>query len=222
MSKKGKNFPRVNQADSASGSHGRYDFDPEDFDTPDVKTEKVRSAKRQKFTKASKSSKNSGFNPLYVAIPAVLVIVLGALLFFQNQSSGGGGAAAASVIQQVPIQMTQADGKITISADEVRNNKLVAFDYKNGSKIVPLTAWVSPSGQIKTAVRMCEPCNSTSFRIEGNVLVCNVCGTRWDLETLRGISGGCTSYPPDAMKNVVNGDNITIDEGPVQAWKRRI
>ena len=131
-------------------------------------------------------------------------------------------AAAGNAIREVTIQPTVANGKISIPVEEVRKNKLVAFDFQSGGKKVPLTAWVAPSGAIKTAIRMCEPCNSTSFHIEGNQLVCNTCGTRWDLESEKGISGGCTNYPPEPLPSVVDGDNVIIDQGPVLTWKPRV
>ncbi len=112
-------------------------------------------------------------------------------------------------------------GKITISAEEVRKNKLVAFDFKSGNKSVPLTAWVSPSGAIKTAIRVCEPCNGYSFRLEGKDIICNTCGTKWDLETLKGISGGCTKYPPDVILSLVAADTIVVEEAAVVAWSPR-
>lgn len=196
-----------------------HTFEPDEFDPVGSRADKARRARRDRFARAAASQQKSGLNILYIVLPAFLVVVIGAALLLQNQSSST--ASAAKAIREVFIQPSVDGERISIPVDDVRNNKLVAFDYNSGTKTIPLTAWVTPSGAIKTAIRMCEPCNSTSFRIEGNILVCNTCGTRWDLETLKGISGGCVNYPPDPMPSIIEGGNVIIDAGPVKAWKPR-
>ena len=69
---------------------------------------------------------------------------------------------------------------------------------------------------------MCEPCRSTRFHIEGKTLVCNACATKWNLETLKGISGGCLNYPPDVIPSTVDKGLIQIDEKTVTQWKPRV
>lgn len=125
-------------------------------------------------------------------------------------------------IEQIPIQVAQADGTITVPLAEIRGKKLVGFSFTGPNGTLPLLSYIAPSGKVVTAVSMCEPCNSTTFHIEGDQLVCNTCGTRWDLENLGGISGGCLSYPPDAFPNAVAGDNVVIQEASVASWTPRV
>ena len=68
----------------------------------------------------------------------------------------------------------------------------------------------------------CELQDFGELAIEGGQIVCNVCGTRWDLETLKGVSGGCQGYPPDVLKSTTDGGKISVDEATVLAWKARI
>ncbi|UCD96416.1 MAG: DUF2318 domain-containing protein [Candidatus Bathyarchaeota archaeon] len=83
--------------------------------------------------------------------------------------------------------------------------------YRNG-EYLPLIVIFTPSGGIKTGIRTCEPCNGFSMHIEnGKHLVCDVCSTKWDLETFNGISGGCPDYPPPQLPKAVSTDNLTID-----------
>jgi hypothetical protein len=74
---------------------------------------------------------------------------------------------------------------------------------------------------VKIAVRICEPCNGFSFHIEGNQIVCDSCGTRWDLETFKGISGGCQGYPPDVLPSTQEGGKLLVEEAKVVNWKPR-
>jgi uncharacterized membrane protein len=125
-------------------------------------------------------------------------------------------------IAMAPVQATVHDGVIELPQDAVKSNELVSFSYGKGENEIPLLAYVTPSGKLVTAVSMCEPCRSTKFHIEGNTMVCNACSTKWDLETLQGIEGGCLKYPPDVLGNILEGRNILIKEKDVRNWKPRV
>ncbi len=113
-------------------------------------------------------------------------------------------------------------GSVAVPVDLVREKKLIYFEYQRPNGRIPLLAYITPSGKLVTAVSVCEPCNSTDFHIEGNQMVCNSCFTRWDLDTLKGISGGCLTYPPDVIPHSVNNGRAIIKEVDVQNWKPRI
>ncbi len=113
-------------------------------------------------------------------------------------------------------------GKISFPLDILKEKRLVRFEYEGNGIKIPLLAYITPSGRVVTAVSMCEPCRSTRFHINGNKLVCNACYTEWDIETLKGIQGGCLNYPPDAIPSMIEGDQIRIDEKVVNQWKPRI
>lgn len=86
--------------------------------------------------------------------------------------------------------------------------------YKSGNYL-PLIALYTPSGNVKAGIRTCEPRGSFSMHIDGGkYLICDACGTKWDIETLKGVSGGCPDYPPPKLAFTVNG-NIEIDLSPL-------
>lgn len=123
-------------------------------------------------------------------------------------------------IAMTDIQAKVEKGKISIPLDVVKEKKMVRFEYQaNG---VPLLAYVTPSGRVVTAVSMCEPCRSTRFHINDKKIVCNACGTEWNLETLKGIQGGCLNYPPDVIPSMIEKDQIQIDEKIITQWKPRV
>jgi len=125
-------------------------------------------------------------------------------------------------IRMTDIQAKVEKGKIYIPLDVVKEKKMVRFDYEGNGGVVPLLAYITQSGKVVTAVSMCEPCRSTRFHIQDKTLVCNACSTEWDLETLKGIRGGCLNYPPDVIPSTVEGDQIRIDEKIVTQWKPRV
>jgi len=127
--------------------------------------------------------------------------------------------------QKIPmtdVQPSVGNGKISIPLDLVLEKRIVRFEYEaNGSKI-PLLSYITQTGKVVTAVSMCEPCRSTRFHIKDKTIVCNACGTLWNLETLKGISGGCLNYPPDLLPSTVDKGRIQIDEKVVAQWKPRV
>lgn len=125
-------------------------------------------------------------------------------------------------IRMTDIQAKVEKGKISIPLSEVMEKKMVRFEYQANGVSVPLLSYITQSGRIVTAVSMCEPCRSTRFRIQDKTLVCNACNTEWDLETLKGIKGGCLNYPPDVIPSTIEKDRIQIDEKTVLDWKPRV
>ena len=123
-------------------------------------------------------------------------------------------------IPMVDIQAKVDNGKISISLDAVKEKKMVRFEYPGNG--VPLLAYIAPSGRVVTAVSMCEPCRSTRFHINDKKIVCNACATEWNLETLKGIQGGCLDYPPDVIPSTIEKDRIQIDEKIITQWKPRV
>lgn len=124
----------------------------------------------------------------------------------------------------VPMSKVEAvvrGGRVEVPLDVVKERKLISFQYESKESRIPLLAYITPSGKVVTAVSACEPCNSTRFHIEGKEMVCDSCLTRWSLETLKGISGGCIAYPPDMLFHTVDGGKLMIKEIDVQNWKPR-
>lgn len=196
-----------------------------------MKNSKVTKKKREEFLK----KKNTYVSKQFIAIAAVVAFfvtfVIGAYVVGGKQSGNGNGSFSGSKpVEMSPVKAVQADGYLKLSLGEVKERGLVFFEYdkvqisdqEGNQKSLPLQAYVAPSGRVVTAVSICEPCSSYYFHIEqGNTLVCNVCGTRWNLENLSAISGACGSYPPLEVPNEIEGDTIKIAEADIASWKPR-
>lgn len=195
------------------------------------KHEKIVSKQRAKF-------------PLWWVLLAILVFVAFIIWAAARQPNTPGQAteiakqpkvADASVdyrgatVQMSDIDAEVASGNIVVELKQVEEKQLVGFNYANwrpgGSEksyTLPLLAYITPSKKIVTAVSMCEPCRSTQFHISDNTMVCNSCGTRWTIDELKGISGGCLKYPPDVVASTVKDGKILIPESSVVNWNPRI
>ncbi len=112
--------------------------------------------------------------------------------------------------------------KIILPLDLIKEKKLVKFDFLSNGEKIPLLAYLTEDGKVVTAISMCEPCNSTAFHIIGDNIICNSCGTTWNLNNLNAVSGSCSKYPPDPLTSKVVGNEIQIDRSLVDNWTRRI
>ncbi len=170
---------------------------------------------------------------IYVAIILVMAGVF--LYIFQNALPGGSNPVISGqpdismstlytgqTLEQQFITPTIRNGIISFPLSLLLEKKIVAFDYQTPTAKVPLMAYISAEGKLVTAVRMCEPCNSTTFRIDGVELVCGNCGTRWKQNNLEGVSGNCQKYPPDPIPSRLVNSDVQIDESYVKNWKMRI
>jgi hypothetical protein len=125
-------------------------------------------------------------------------------------------------ISPEPIQADVDGGRISFPLSTVQQYHAVSFEIKTPTGSVPLLAYISPEGKLVTSIRMCEPCNSKNFRIEGTELACGNCETRWKLNNLEGIQGTCQKYPPDPIPSIVEGNKVIIEESVIRNWKMRI
>jgi uncharacterized membrane protein len=170
--------------------------------------------------------------PISLAAVAAILVVIGYWVVQGNTGADSKVTSQPKVTgkvdyagQSIPMTDVPASvekGIISIPLEVVKEKKIVRFEYVNNGFRLPLLAYLTPSGKLVTAVSMCEPCRSTRFHINGNKIVCNACATEWNLETLKGIQGGCLNYPPDVIPNTIEKDRIQIDEKIVLGWKPRV
>jgi hypothetical protein len=197
--------------------------------------------KRERFEEAGR------FPVKKVAFSAVTIVVIAVAVFvgirLYNNSAQAGGAVVSqggTTYAQTSLAMSALTssqntgaGMITLSVAELTSKKIGGFVYSRSTPMpagydsvagngLPLLAYVAPSGRLVVATSMCEPCRSYAFHIEGDQLVCNTCLTRWDLNTLKGVKGGCLAYPPKEVTTTVQGDVIQIQQSELEAWAPRI
>lgn len=194
--------------------------------------ENNREVKKQKFTQPKKSK--AILYSSILGVVAVLVII-GSFFLFGNYNSPSSSVNAAvdtgktvnyspnDKLEQTVVESKVENGKqLVTTLSMVKEKKFIRTEYKANGKTVPLTAFIQPDGKVMVAVSFCEPCKGYSFHISGNQIICNTCGTTWDLQTLKGISGGCQTYPPEALTYSLNGDNLEIPQTVLDAWAPRV
>ena len=195
--------------------------------------------KRQRFEDAGKFPVRKAL----IAGLAVCVVLFGSVAAYsQMQKSkevGGATVAGATATPQSGpsaqnvIQGTQDAQSLTFPVAPVKQGIVqvqytrtapLSTDYQQlmGGNILPLLAYIAPSGKLVVASSLCEPCRGTSFSIDGDNLVCDKCFTKWDLDTLQGVSGACQSFPPVQMQTQLKDDGtVVVDVAQLEAWAPR-
>ncbi|HSB06154.1 MAG TPA: Fe-S-containing protein [Thermodesulfobacteriota bacterium] len=187
------------------------------------KKEKVLGEKKGKFS----------WGAISLAVAAIVVLAGFAYWLIQNNTVSDPRVSSqpkvsgnvnynGQKISMTDVPAKLENGKISIPVGAVLEKKIVRFEYEGNGAKVPLLSYVTQTGKLVTAVSMCEPCRSTRFHIRDKTLVCNACGTEWNLETLKGIQGGCLNYPPDVIPSTIEKEKIQIDEKIVTQWKPRV
>jgi len=179
-----------------------------------------------------KKKKRPYWVPVFLAAVAAILVVVGYWVVQGNTGANPKVSSQPKVsdkvdyagqsIRMTDVQASVEKGIISIPLEVVKEKKMVRFEYENNGFRMPLLAYLAPSGRVVTAVSLCEPCRSTRFHIEDKKIVCNACATEWNLETLKGIQGGCLNYPPDVIPSTIDKDRIQIDEKIVAQWKPRV
>ncbi len=194
-----------------------------------------REEKRDRFVNENQPKSKAGTYFL-IGVLGFAIVVVGA--FFALRKPAGppwaikvdGVSYAGKTLQTEKVPVEFSGGKVTLKLDDIKNKKLVTFDVPgikfalaNGTSFdyLPILAYVSPIGNVIVAASLCEPCSGTEFSISNDTLVCNSCGTTWDLERLKGIQGGCPDHPPEVLEYKAEGDKIVLDEARLKQWQPR-
>lgn len=190
-----------------------------------------QSKKKEQFTKSTGSSK-----PIIIAILMILVIGAVATGFFYSGTkidndvslSGEPSARTRSYIGRV-VPMTTIEPIIegdwvNISLSLLEEKDIVYFEVENNAGfMVPLMAYITPTGRIFTGSSMCEPCAGRYFSLAGETLVCDTCRTTYTIEGREFISGSqdCGSYPPVAMHSKVENGMVSVALEDILVWRTR-
>lgn len=129
---------------------------------------------------------------------------------------------ATQTVEGMSIPLADLKKDFLVGAVYNRTNPMPeGYQMAAGGNVLPVLAYIAPSGKLVVATSFCEPCRSTTFHFEGNILVCDVCFTRWELNTLLGIGGGCFDYPPEELTAEIRGDTLFVPAADLEAWVPR-
>ncbi len=119
-------------------------------------------------------------------------------------------------IPATKVDAVSEKGMIGVPLKTVLEKKLISFEYNANGNRTPLLAYQAPTGKIVTAIGLSEPCASQNFHMEGAEIVCDLCHTRWNLESLKGVEGECQGESLEMVPHYFQKGNLLIKTIDVQ------
>jgi nitrite reductase/ring-hydroxylating ferredoxin subunit len=151
------------------------------------------------------------------AVALALLVTVAAVGYVAYGRANGGGISCCgasgtnngtgSVARPTWIDASVEGNTVSIPVGLVENGKIVNFrvTYQGTNMAYQL------GGQIYVRTALCPPCRSESFSLDGNVLDCDTCHTRFSATTGEGLKGACRAYPKAEAQYTVAGDKLTMD-----------
>ncbi|HEY5584546.1 MAG TPA: DUF2318 domain-containing protein [Ruminiclostridium sp.] len=149
---------------------------------------------------------NSNKSKKSIAIIVSVILVLIVAIFIIKGSLGNG--------TQTASQTASSGGDLVIPISEISETaKFYPFSV-DGTKM-EVVALKASDGTIRTALNTCQVCNNSGkgyYVQEGDVLVCQNCGNRFQADQVEKIKGGCNPVPIMKENKTDDGTNITISK----------
>lgn len=115
-----------------------------------------------------------------------------------------------SVTRPTWIDALVENNTVSIPASPVESENIVNFRVTYEGTNMVFTAY-KLGEQIYVRTALCPPCRSESFSLDGDVLDCDTCHTRFSATTGEGLKGACRAYPKAEVNYTVAGDRLTMD-----------
>lgn len=144
----------------------------------------------------AKSKKN-------IAIISVVILVAIMTISIINNKSGTESTTSSSLSEDLKIPISEVTEKAKFYPITVDGTKM---------EVVALKA---SDGTIRTALNTCQVCNNSGrgyYVQEGDVLICQNCGNRFQADQVELIKGGCNPVPIMKENKTDDGTNITISK----------
>jgi uncharacterized membrane protein len=144
-------------------------------------------------------------NPLIIVIAvAALVAAVGAAYFITTQS---GGSNPSAPITSTGSQVNPAEIAYPLSL--FADGKARHFEHKASGLTIRYFIIQSADGVVRAAFDACDVCwpAGKGYHQEGDVMVCDNCGRRFDSVLVNEVKGGCNPAP---LKRTIRDEQLVI------------
>jgi uncharacterized membrane protein len=164
----------------------------------------VREEKRAQF----EQPRNRTMMHLMLAGLALAVVAIVAVAVVSDRGADNPAAEAA------PVAASGADVKIPVA--EISDGQAHFYSYDAGGTEVKYFVMQSKDGEYRAAFDACDVCypNKKGYSQEGDEMVCNNCGQRFDSSRINEVKGGCNPSPIDRK---VKGRQLVLRTEDLQA-----
>ena len=171
---------------------------------------------------ASKNAKKPAPKPAYYILGALIlaVAVIGAALAAGPGNKTPAPATLPPVQRQATLLPVATDDYV-ITTDGITETATF-YPIVVEDVTMELFAVKAPDGTIRTAFNTCQVCYDSGrgyYVQEGDTLVCQNCGNRFQTSDVEKVRGGCNPLPIVADYKTVEGNRITVPYELLQAAK---
>jgi hypothetical protein len=124
-------------------------------------------------------------------------------------------------VESSDIAFREEGTDLVFPLDQLKQLKLVRFEYRGGKTPRHVLAYLAPTGQLVTAISVSEHCGSTEFKIKDDKIYCAHCPSYWDMMTMEAYAC-CSKYFPDPIPSRVVGSDVHIPKILVEKWAGRM
>jgi uncharacterized membrane protein len=170
---------------------------------PAARQQQVREQKHAQFAQPRSRTKLH----LIAAVAALAVVAV--LAFYFTAGRNGGGSVAQATTASV-------GGDVSIPLAKISDGKAHFYSYETGGVKVKYFVMKSSDGVYRAALDACEVCypQKKGYHQEGDQMVCNNCGRRFDSVKINVITGGCNPIP---LQKTKAGGDLQIAASSLQA-----
>lgn len=143
--------------------------------------------------------KKSAF--MYASLGISLVVMIVLIVLF---STGGGSPQTNS---------PQGNAKDLIINKSEITSTVQFIPYQFGNTNMEIMAVQAPDGSVRTAFNTCQVCFDSGrgyYKQEGDEVVCQNCGNRFQISQIELVRNGCNPVPIDKTEKTEDADTITI------------
>jgi nitrite reductase/ring-hydroxylating ferredoxin subunit len=156
-----------------------------------------------------------------IGLAALAVLcIMAAVGYVAYGRVGGGGRSCCgasgntngtgTVARPTWIDASVENSTVSIPVSSVEGGQIVHFKVTyQGTSMAFMAYKVGDQIYVRTA--LCTPCRSESFSLDGDVLDCDTCHSRFSATTGEGLKGACRAYPKAEVQYTVAGDKLTMD-----------
>lgn len=143
-----------------------------------------------------------------------ILLVLAGLAVLPVLAACAAPATAAPSPQGGPISGTWVDVEVdgdTVSLPLalVEQHVNTHFSLQTGGRELAFMAYML-NGTTHVRANACPPCRSRGFALDGNILVCDACATKFKASDGSGIEGACVNYPKATVQHAIVDGAITM------------
>lgn len=125
-------------------------------------------------------------------------------------------APAQQKLAQGKTAVTAQDGVIKLAVSDVSDGQAHFYTYESAGKTIAFFVLKGADGVIRAAFDACDVCfpAKKGYHQEGDVMVCNNCGTRFPSVKINVETGGCNPAP---LVDQTAGSVLTIQVAQLEA-----